>query len=87
MNFYTKWGMKEETRKYIRELAMASSIGFQVVFAIFIGLFIGVWLDKVFDTGHKLALILMVMGVIAGFLNYYRYARQQQEKDSRESKR
>jgi ATP synthase protein I len=79
--------MKEETRKYIRELAMASSIGFQVVFAIFIGLFIGVWLDKVFDTGHKLALILMVMGVIAGFLNYYRYARQQQEKDSRESKR
>ena len=79
--------MKQETRKYIRELAMASSIGFQVVFAIFIGLFIGVWLDKVFDTGHKLALIFMVMGVIAGFLNYYRFARRQQEEDSRESKK
>ncbi len=79
--------MKPETRKYIRELAMASSIGFQVVFAIFIGLFIGVWLDKVFDTGHKLALVFLVRGVIAGFLNYYRYARSQQQEDSRESKR
>ena len=87
MNFYTIREMKPETRKYIRELAMASSIGFQVVFAIFIGLFIGVWLDKVFDTGHKLALVFLVMGVIAGFLNYYRYARRQQEEDSQESKR
>jgi len=65
---------------------MASSIGFQVVFAIFIGLFIGVWLDKLFGTGHKLALVFLVMGVVAGFLNYYRYARSQQDEDARDSK-
>lgn len=86
MNFYTKWPMKDDTRKYLRELGMASSIGFQVVFAVFIGLFLGVWLDKLFGTGHKLALVFLVMGVIAGFLNYYRYARRQQEEDSRDSK-
>jgi ATP synthase protein I len=79
--------MKEDTRKYLRELATASSIGFQVVFAIFIGLFIGVWLDKVFDTGHKLSLVFLLMGVAAGFLNYYRYARQQQKDDSRDAKK
>jgi ATP synthase protein I len=87
VNIYTKWPMKEDTRKYLRQLAMASSIGFQLVFAIFIGLFIGVWLDKLFGTGHKLALIFMVMGIIAGFLNYYRYARKEQEEESKDSKR
>jgi ATP synthase protein I len=80
--------MKEDTRKYLRELATASTIGFQVVFAIFIGLFIGVWLDKMFDTGHKLSLVFLVLGVVAGFLNYYRFARrQQQEEESRDLKK
>ena len=79
--------MKEDTKKYLRELATASSIGFQVVFAIFIGLFIGVWLDTMFGTGHKLALVFLLMGVAAGFLNYYRFARRQQEEDSKDSKK
>jgi ATP synthase protein I len=79
--------MRDDTRKYLRELATASSIGFQVVFAIFIGLFIGVWLDKMFDTGHKLSLVFLLMGVAAGFLNYFRYARQQQRNDSRDSEK
>ena len=78
--------MKEDTRKYLRELATASSIGFQVVFAIFIGLFIGVWLDTMFDTGHKLALVFLLLGVAAGFLNYFRFARRQQQEDSKDSK-
>ncbi len=87
VNIYTKWAMKEDTRKYLRQLAMASTIGFQVVFAVFIGLGIGVWLDTLFGTRPKLSLVFLVMGVIAGFLNYYRYARSQQEEDSRDSKK
>jgi ATP synthase protein I len=79
--------MKEDTRKYLRQLAMASTIGFQVVFAVFIGLGIGVWLDTLFGTRPKLSLVFLVMGVAAGFLNYYRFARKQQEEDSRDSKK
>jgi ATP synthase protein I len=79
--------MKEETRKYFRQLAMASSVGMQLVFAIFIGLAIGVWLDTVFGTRPVLSLIFLVMGVAAGFLNFYRFARKQQEEDSEDSKR
>ncbi len=79
--------MKEDTRKYLRQLAMASTVGFQVVFAIFIGLGIGVWLDTLFDTRPKLSLIFLLLGVAAGFLNYYRYARQQQKEDSRDSEK
>jgi ATP synthase protein I len=79
--------MKNETRKYLRQLADASSIGFQLVFAVFIGLAIGVWLDSKFGTFPYLALVFMIMGVIAGFLNYYRFVRRQQDEESRGSKR
>ena len=75
--------MKEETRKYIRQLATASSIGFQVVFAIFIGLFIGVWLDSRLGTFPWLALVFLVMGGAAGFLNYYRFIKKQQDEDKK----
>lgn len=81
MNIYTKWVMKEDTKKYIRQLAMASTIGFQVAFAIFIGLGIGVWLDSKLGTFPWLALVFMVFGVVAGFLNYYRFARKQQKEE------
>jgi ATP synthase protein I len=81
VNIYTKWTMKDDTKKYIRQLAMASTIGFQVAFAIFIGLGIGVWLDSKFDTFPWLALVFMVFGVVAGFLNYYRFARNQQKEE------
>jgi ATP synthase protein I len=87
VNLCTKWLMKEDTRKYLRQLAMASSIGFQVVFAIFIGLGIGVWLDTMFGTRPKLSLVFLVLGVVAGFLNYYRFVRRQQEEDSQDSKK
>ncbi len=81
MNIYTKWIMKDETKKYVRQLAEASTIGFQVVLSIFIGLAIGVWLDSRFGTFPWLALLFMVFGVAAGFLNYYRFIRRQQSED------
>lgn len=88
MNNYTNsLSMKEETKKYIRQLATASSLGFQVVFAIFIGLAIGVWLDSHVGTFPWLTLVFMVMGVVAGFLNYYRFVRGHQEEESKGSKR
>jgi len=71
--------MDKETKKYIRQLAGASTIGLEVAFAIFIGLGVGVWLDRRFDTFPWLALLFMVIGVVAGFLNYYRFVRKQQD--------
>ena len=61
--------MKRETRRYIRELAFYSSIGFSVALAIFIGLAIGVWLDGKFDTHPWLTLIFLGLGIAAGFRN------------------
>ncbi|MCK8602634.1 AtpZ/AtpI family protein [Desulfoferrobacter suflitae] len=70
--------MKEDTKKLLKQLGIASTLGFQVAFAIFIGLGIGVWLDSRFNTFPWLALVFMIFGVIAGFLNYYRFIKRQQ---------
>ncbi|MGV8074278.1 MAG: AtpZ/AtpI family protein [Syntrophobacteraceae bacterium] len=71
--------MKEDTKKYIRQLADAGTIGFQVAFSIVIGLGIGVWLDSQFGTNPWLTLIFMVLGVAAAALSYYRFVRSQQD--------
>jgi len=65
----------------IRQLGVASTLGLQVAFAIFIGLGIGVWLDSRFGTFPWLALVFMIFGIVAGFLNYYRFIRKQQRED------
>jgi ATP synthase protein I len=61
--------MKRETRRTFRELAYYSSLGFSVSLAIFIGLGIGVLLDRKFDTSPWLTLIFLVLGIAAGFRN------------------
>ncbi|MCE5242745.1 MAG: AtpZ/AtpI family protein [Syntrophobacteraceae bacterium] len=73
--------MKDDNKKYLKQLVMASTLGFQVAFAIFIGLAFGVWLDTQVGTFPWLTLVFLVLGVVAGFLNYYRFAVKQQEEE------
>ena len=61
--------MKRETRRAYKDLAYFSSLGISVALAIFIGLGIGVWLDRKFDTSPWFTLIFLVFGIIAGFRN------------------
>ncbi|MBM4300920.1 MAG: AtpZ/AtpI family protein [Deltaproteobacteria bacterium] len=67
--------MKEDTKKFLRELFSggyrASSIGLSLVFAIFIGAFLGYLLDNYFDTGYLFKIIGLIFGIIAGFRNVY----------------
>jgi ATP synthase protein I len=62
--------MKRENRRWIRELAYYGSLGLSMALSIFIGLGIGIYLDRqVFQTTPWLTLIFLVMGIIAGFRN------------------
>jgi len=61
--------MKRETRRAYKELAYYSSLGISIALAIFIGLGIGVWLDRKFETSPWLTLIFLIFGIIAGFRN------------------
>lgn len=87
VNIYTKWAMKEDNKKYFRQLAEASTIGLQVAFSIFIGLGIGVWLDSRFGTFPWLTLLFLVFGIASGALSYYRFIMKQKKEDSKDNDR
>jgi len=62
--------MERETRRQLRQLAYFSSLGFSIALSIFIGLGVGIYLDReVFHTTPWLTLVFLVLGVIAGFRN------------------
>jgi ATP synthase protein I len=61
--------MKKETTRALRELAYYSSLGLSVALAIFIGLAVGVYLDRRFATAPWFTLIFLVLGIIGGFRN------------------
>lgn len=61
--------MKRETRRNIKQLAYFSSLGLSVSLAIFIGLAVGVYLDRRWDTHPWFTLIFLVLGILAGFRN------------------
>ena len=63
--------MQEETRKYIKLLAIASTMGISMVLALVIAIIVGYYLDKWFQTSPLFFLIFMVLGIIAGFRNIY----------------
>ncbi len=61
--------MKKETKRSLRELAYYSSLGLSVSLAIFIGLAVGVYLDRRFETSPWWTLIFLVLWIIGGFRN------------------
>lgn len=61
--------MKKETRTWMRDLAYYSSLGFSVSLSIFIGLGIGVYLDRRFDTTPWMTLVFLGFGIAAGYRN------------------
>jgi ATP synthase protein I len=65
--------MQEETKKALRLMGHASALGIAIVLATAIGLALGYWLDRVFDTSPWLTLIFLILGIIAGFRNFYHF--------------
>lgn len=68
--------MKKETRGTIRELGYFASLGLSVALSIFIGLGLGLWLDKKFDTHPVLMFVGLAFGIAAGFSNIIRAGRK-----------
>jgi ATP synthase protein I len=61
--------VENETRQRFRELAFYSSLGFSVALSIFIGLALGLYLDRKFDTTPWLMFIFLGFGIAAAFRN------------------
>lgn len=58
--------------KESRELIGLSTLGLSLVFSTFIGLGIGLGLDKVLHTRPALTIVFLVLGIVAGFVNIFR---------------
>jgi ATP synthase protein I len=61
--------MKKETRQTIKDLVYYSSLGLQVALSIFIGLAVGIYLDRRYDTTPWFTLIFLCFGIAAGYRN------------------
>lgn len=68
--------MDHQTKKTLIQIAHVSSVGIAMAVAIFGAMFVGVYLDKKFETGPYLTLILLIMGIIAGFRNFFRLVKR-----------
>lgn len=75
--------MKDGTKQSIRMLAIASTMGLAMVLATVIGLAVGYYLDKIFDTKPVLTLVFLVLGIIAGFRNLYILGKRAQDMDKK----
>ncbi|MCF6266101.1 MAG: AtpZ/AtpI family protein [Desulfuromusa sp.] len=63
--------MDEEKRQLFKSLGFLSSIGISLVVSMLIGLAMGFYLDRWLDTSPMFTLIMLLIGIIAGFRNVY----------------
>ncbi len=63
--------MGKKKAKTAFEMAYAASLGIAMVIAIFGSLLIGVYLDKKLGTRHIFTPIFLIVGIGAGFRNFY----------------
>jgi ATP synthase protein I len=68
--------MEKNTGGMIGQLAKLSIIGIEMVVSTFIGLAIGIYLDKKFETAPWLTIVFLIIGIIAGFRNIFREIRK-----------
>ena len=66
----------ENRQKGFRQIALATTIPLIMAAAIFVGYFIGVYLDKVFGTDKVMTLIFLLLGLGAGGLETVRLIKE-----------
>ena len=68
--------MEEKDRKLWRTLGVLSTVGITLVAATMIGLYLGVWLDRLFGTSPWLTILFLLLGIGAGFRNLFHYVKR-----------
>ena len=79
--------MKKKKKKatVVFEMAYASSLGIALVIAIFGSLFLGVFIDRKLGTGSIFTILFLVIGIVAGFRNYYVFIKRYLSDETEES--
>ena len=62
---------RQEEPGVFKGLAMLSSMGIAMVLCTFIGLILGIYIDKYLGTKPWFTIIMLILGIVAGFKNIY----------------
>lgn len=71
---------KKNNKDVLRNLALITQIGISVITPILIGAYAGNFLDKKIGTNGVFAIILILLGAGAGFLNIFKLASTKKDK-------
>lgn len=79
------FGKRDKKEKPLLDLmGDVGTMGMHMVASTFVGMGIGWWLDKQFDTKPWLMVIFLVLGIVAGFKNMYDQATRMQKRNKHE---
>ena len=59
--------MQEDRKRLYKRVMRYSAVGLEMGFSVAIGVVIGYYLDRYFQTRPWLTLIFLILGVVAGF--------------------
>lgn len=74
---------KKKRRRTFFELAYASTLGIGLVITIFGCLYIGIFIDRKLGTGNIFTTLFLVLGVAAGFRNFYVFIKKYLKNDKK----
>lgn len=74
---------KSKSKQNSSEIGFGLSLLTQFASALIVGLSVGFFFDKIFATNHIFLIIFIILGIIAGFLNCYRFEKQYNDKKDR----
>jgi ATP synthase protein I len=63
--------MREDRKNLYKKVGRYSAIGLEMGFSVAIGVAIGYFLDRYFNTKPWLTLVFLILGVIAGFRSLF----------------
>jgi ATP synthase protein I len=64
----------KDTSKYYKEIGQYIGLGLQLAITVTVMVFIGIWLDGVFETNPILTVVFSFLGVIAGMYTFIKSA-------------
>jgi ATP synthase protein I len=79
--------MEEKNSRFLRRLGLLSTMALTPVFAMGIGFFIGLKLDQWLGTSPWLTGFFTVLGIVAGFREFFRFVKRSQENLEDEGKK
>lgn len=68
--------------KHSESMGIAYMMGIHLVSGVIVGIVMGYYLDKFFDTKPWLTLVFLVFGIIAGYRNMFREMARIQRKEA-----